>query len=32
MQEADVFHMRDGKITEFWAATIDPQATVDFRS
>ena len=27
---ANVSHMRDGKITEFWAATTDPQASIDF--
>ena len=23
-------HMRDGKITEFWTSTTDPQASIDF--
>jgi len=27
---ANVSHMRDGKITEFWSSTTDPQATIDF--
>jgi ketosteroid isomerase-like protein len=27
---ANVSHMRDGKITEFWASTTDPQASIDF--
>jgi uncharacterized protein len=27
---ANVSHIRDGKITEFWAATADPQASIDF--
>jgi uncharacterized protein len=26
----NVSHNRDGKITEFWAATTDPEASVDF--
>ena len=26
----NVSHNRDGKITEFWAATTDPQAALDF--
>ena len=26
----NVTHNRDGKITEFWAATTDPQAGLDF--
>ena len=26
----NVSHNRDGKITEFWASTTDPQATLDF--
>jgi uncharacterized protein len=26
----NVSHNRDGKITEFWAATTDPEATLDF--
>lgn len=25
----DASHVRDGKITEFWSATTDPQASVD---
>jgi uncharacterized protein len=28
----NVSHNRDGKITEFWASTTDPQATLDFWS
>ena len=27
---ANVSHMRGGKITEFWGATTDPQASIDF--
>ena len=27
---ANVTHMRDGKITEFWNSTTDPQASIDF--
>ena len=27
---ANVSHMRDGKITEFWSSTTDPQASIDF--
>jgi ketosteroid isomerase-like protein len=27
---ANVSHLRDGKVTEFWSATADPQATTDF--
>ena len=27
---ANVSHMRDGKVTEFWATTTDPQASIDF--
>ncbi len=27
---ANVAHVRDGKITEFWGATTDPQAMIDF--
>jgi ketosteroid isomerase-like protein len=27
---ANVSHIRDGKVAEFWAATADPQATIDF--
>ena len=27
---ANVHHIRDGKVTEFWGATADPQATIDF--
>ena len=27
---ANVSHMRDGKVTEFWTATTDPQASIDF--
>jgi uncharacterized protein len=30
MPVANVSHVRDGKITEFWAATTDPQAAIDF--
>jgi hypothetical protein len=26
----NVSHNRDGRITEFWAATTDPQASLDF--
>ncbi len=26
----NVSHNRDGKITEFWASTTDPEATLDF--
>ena len=26
----NVSHNRDGKITEFWASTTDPEATIDF--
>jgi uncharacterized protein len=26
----NVSHNRDGRITEFWSATTDPQATLDF--
>lgn len=29
---ANVSHIRDGKITEFWGATTDPQASIDFWS
>jgi hypothetical protein len=29
---ANVSHMRGGKITEFWGATADPQASIDFWS
>jgi ketosteroid isomerase-like protein len=29
---ANVAHVRDGKVTEFWAATTDPQASIDFWS
>jgi len=29
---ANVSHIRDGKVTEFWAATTDPQASIDFWS
>lgn len=29
---ANVSHVRDGKVTEFWAATADPQASIDFWS
>ena len=29
---ANVSHVRDGKVTEFWAATTDPQASIDFWS
>jgi hypothetical protein len=29
---ANVSHVRDGKVTEFWGATTDPQATIDFWS
>jgi ketosteroid isomerase-like protein len=27
---ANVSHLRGGKVTEFWSATADPQATTDF--
>ena len=27
---ANVSHIRDGKITEFWFATTDPQTSIDF--
>jgi uncharacterized protein len=27
---ANVSHIRDGKVTEFWTATTDPQASIDF--
>jgi ketosteroid isomerase-like protein len=30
MPVANVSHVRDGKITEFWTATTDPQAAIDF--
>jgi hypothetical protein len=29
---ANVSHIRDGKVTEFWDATSDPQASIDFWS
>jgi hypothetical protein len=29
---ANVSHLRGGKITEFWGATADPQASIDFWS
>jgi uncharacterized protein len=29
---ANASHVRDGKITEFWSATTDPQASIDFWS
>jgi hypothetical protein len=29
---ANVAHVRDGKVTEFWGATANPQASVDFWS
>jgi hypothetical protein len=29
---ANVSHVRDGKVTEFWGATTDPQGSVDFWS
>jgi hypothetical protein len=29
---ANVSHVRDGKITEYWGATTDPQASIDFLS
>jgi hypothetical protein len=29
---ANVSHVRDGKVTEFWTATTDPQASTDFWS
>jgi uncharacterized protein len=29
---ANVSHIRDGKVTEFWGATTDPQASIDFWS
>lgn len=27
---ANVSHLRDGKVTEFWTSTTDPQASIDF--
>jgi ketosteroid isomerase-like protein len=27
---ANVTHIRDGKVTELWTATTDPQASIDF--
>ena len=27
---ANVSHMRDGKVSEFWTSTADPQAGIDF--
>jgi uncharacterized protein len=27
---ANVSHLRDGKVTEFWDSTADPQASIDF--
>jgi uncharacterized protein len=27
---ANVSHIRDGKVAEFWFATTDPQASIDF--
>ena len=27
---ANVSHIRDGRVTEFWTATTDPQASIDF--
>jgi len=27
---ANVSHIRDGQVTEFWTATADPQASIDF--
>jgi hypothetical protein len=29
---ANVSHLRDGKVTEFWFATTDAQASIDFWS
>jgi ketosteroid isomerase-like protein len=29
-QVVNVSHTRDGRITEFWSATTDPQAALDF--
>jgi len=29
---ANISHVRDGKVTEFWGATTDPQASIDFWS
>ncbi len=29
---ANVSHLRDGKVTEFWDSTADPQASIDFWS
>jgi uncharacterized protein len=29
---ANVSHIRDGKLTEFWGAITDPQASIDFWS
>jgi uncharacterized protein len=31
-RQANVFHVRDGKVTEFWNATTDPEASVEFWS
>jgi uncharacterized protein len=31
-QVANVSHIRDGKISEFWGATANPQASIDFWS
>ncbi len=27
---ANVSHLRNGKVTEFWTSTTDPQASIDF--
>jgi hypothetical protein len=27
---ANVSHIRDGQVTEFWSAAADPEATLDF--
>ena len=29
---ANVTHVHDGKVTEFWSASADPQASIDFWS
>jgi hypothetical protein len=29
---ANVSHVRDGKVTEFWVATTDPEASIRFWS
>jgi hypothetical protein len=32
MPGPNVSHIRDGKVTEFWGATTDPEASIDFWS